>query len=98
MSIRFVTNEPDDDLVEDVHDESQDEMPDELPRIQPRPPRASLTHHAIKTELMKMNKQKESQRLAELQALEADEDNLSRAARKRKRRRDKVNEERRASG
>lgn len=96
MSIRFVTNElpEEDDLVQD---ESQDELADELPHIQPRPPRASLTHHAIKTELMKMNKQKEAQRLAEL-AIDPDEDNLSRAARKRKRRREKVLEERRASG
>ena len=44
---------------------------------------------------MKLNSKKE--RLAEL-AVESEDDALSRAARKRKRRREKVLEERRASG
>lgn len=63
-------------------------------KVRARPARASLTHSAIKSEILKMNKQQSRQ----LDSGEDNDENLSRSARKRKKRREKVLEERRTSG
>ena len=97
MAKQIEPYEEDDFLLEDQQNsneeqtiEEEDEAEEESTfKLRPRPARASLTHNAIKSELLKMKKQDSG---------EDNEENLSRSARKRKKRREKVLEERRASG
>ena len=97
MAKQIEPYEEDDFLLEDQQNsneeqtiEEEDEAEEESSfKLRPRPARASLTHNAIKSELLKMKKQDSG---------EDNEENLSRSARKRNKRREKVLEERRASG
>lgn len=88
----FLLDEQNNNIEDQLIEEEEDESEDASLRFRVRPARASLTHNAIKSELLKMNKQNRQD------SNEDAEENLSRSARKRKKRKEKILEERRASG